>query len=949
MALRTAAALNELMRATDASVAATDRELIRRFADTGDQAAFATLFRRHSGMVLGVCRRTVTNLQDAEDACQATFLILARKAGSNRWHPSLANWLYGTARRVARNARIAAERRVRREGRAAVAEVRQTVDHMSGRDLLGVLDEELDKLPPRYREPLVLCYLQGLTRDEAATRLSVPAATVKSYLERGRKRLGKALTERGVLPGAGLLVMAASSSATACQLRLARTLLNSPPAEVTKLAEGAGVKGFGWLKWIGIGALISLATVWVARSGAIAIELAAPPALAVASAGASVNAEALAPERKNEATLKGRVLGPDGKPLSGAKLYLVGQPDQLSEVGISAEDGRFAIRVPKMCWTLHVLARAEGFGFDFVSLMRSDLGDEIELRLVKDQPIRGRVVDTQGKPVAGVQVWVPEVRVFENGSLDPFLTAWKWRNYQHGPPVGQKNFWWSAPMPLFPVTSDKEGRFTVTGAGAERYVVVRLSGAGIAATDIRVVNRAGFDPAPYNQASLDNIPKSGKQFAFRFVLSGPEPVVVAEAEKPIHGVVVAADTGKPRPGVVVRLEPESGKPFPVPLVARTDSAGAFKLHGANKRSKYTLKVDDDPDTGYMTTRTSGDDTPGYEPVGINIRVMKGVTVAGRIVDGGTGEGIPGFALAAVLGENPYVKDYPELQYGDLPYHEAADDGSFRLVTLPGPVLLMGGSGIRRESDGTYSPGYFKRVVADPKYPQYFQTVNSRLLFRIPVAGANPVQGCWCKVLDAKPGTAVVQQDIVLERAATLAVSIRDAAGKPLTGVLAAGTTPANFSPADRCKTDSCTVYDLQPGQRRLAVFFETQRNLAGTLHLTGDEKTPATVTLVPTGTVRGQVHGEDGNPLAGVEVGLVYKDRPAVEIRNLARPSREIVTKEDGSFTVDSVIPGLPFELEFRHLKKRFVPSTKDAEEKKAVSGETKELGTIVVKPVSMQ
>jgi RNA polymerase sigma factor (sigma-70 family) len=158
--------------------AASDQELLRRFAEGGDQEAFAALMRRHGGMVLGACRRALPGAQDAEDACQATFLVLARKAGAQRWQPSVANWLYATARKVAANARLAAQRRARREGRAAVPEAREPVDQVSGRELLQALDEELGRLRPRYREPLVLCYLEGLTREEAAARLSVPPSTL---------------------------------------------------------------------------------------------------------------------------------------------------------------------------------------------------------------------------------------------------------------------------------------------------------------------------------------------------------------------------------------------------------------------------------------------------------------------------------------------------------------------------------------------------------------------------------------------------------------------------------------------------------------------------------------------------------------------------------------------------------------------------------------------------
>lgn len=107
------AVVGRMARAATAAESASDRELIRRFADAGDQAAFAALVRRYTALVLGVCRRALANAQDAEDAAQVTFLVLAKKAKGVRWQVSLANWLYTTARRVAGNARVAAERSAR--------------------------------------------------------------------------------------------------------------------------------------------------------------------------------------------------------------------------------------------------------------------------------------------------------------------------------------------------------------------------------------------------------------------------------------------------------------------------------------------------------------------------------------------------------------------------------------------------------------------------------------------------------------------------------------------------------------------------------------------------------------------------------------------------------------------------------------------------------------------
>src|SRR5947209_645605 len=214
MGARAAAVVGRVVRAANRAEE-NDRDLLQRFAGDGDQAAFAALVRRHAGLVFGVCRRALRNDADAEDACQAVFVILAGKAANGGWQSSVANWLYATARKVSRNARVSADRRARREGRAAVPEAVTDLDRMTGREAFAVLDEELDRLPPRYREPLVLCYLQGLTRDEAAARLGVSPITLKSQLDRGRKHLAAALTRRGITLGLGLLASATTSPAGA--------------------------------------------------------------------------------------------------------------------------------------------------------------------------------------------------------------------------------------------------------------------------------------------------------------------------------------------------------------------------------------------------------------------------------------------------------------------------------------------------------------------------------------------------------------------------------------------------------------------------------------------------------------------------------------------------------------------------------------------------------------
>ncbi len=249
--------LEALLAAEPADLArATDADLLRRYADAGDEAAFAVLARRHAGMVLAACRRVLGHAQDAEDACQAAFLLLARKARGGAWRASVAGWLYAAARQVALNARRRNDRRARHERRAEAHAVTPPLDQLSAAELLAALDEELARLPERYRAPLVLCCLEGLTRDEAARRLGMPSATLKSQLERGRRLLASALERRGVTLGAGFLALTVASPAEAASPGLVGSVVaamhgGASPA-VAALVEEVAVSG--WTKrllWLG--------------------------------------------------------------------------------------------------------------------------------------------------------------------------------------------------------------------------------------------------------------------------------------------------------------------------------------------------------------------------------------------------------------------------------------------------------------------------------------------------------------------------------------------------------------------------------------------------------------------------------------------------------------------------------------------------------------------------
>ncbi len=177
----------------------TDARLLDQYVRHRDESAFESLVRRHGPMVFGVCRRVLANDQDAEDAFQATFLVLVRKAASIGRPGALGPWLYGVAYRTALEARRA---RAKRRAKEAMAVARPDAAAESGEDLREVLDRELAALPERYRAAVILCDLQGKERKEAARELGCPEGTVASRLARGRSLLAKRLAPYGLATGA---------------------------------------------------------------------------------------------------------------------------------------------------------------------------------------------------------------------------------------------------------------------------------------------------------------------------------------------------------------------------------------------------------------------------------------------------------------------------------------------------------------------------------------------------------------------------------------------------------------------------------------------------------------------------------------------------------------------------------------------------------------------------
>jgi RNA polymerase sigma factor (sigma-70 family) len=231
----------------------SDGQLLESFLTRQDKAAFEALVRRHGPMVLGVCRGVLGNAHDAEDASQATFLVLVRKAASIRQRELLGNWLYGVAYRTALEAKAATARRRVRERQVSAMPEPEAPAAEGADDLRPLLDQELSRLPDKYRVPVVLCDLQGRTRRDVARQLRIPVGTLSGRLTTARRTLRNRLARHGFALSGGALAAALSQRAAAAgvpsplvaatvkaatAVAAGRVAASVVSAEVAALAEG---------------------------------------------------------------------------------------------------------------------------------------------------------------------------------------------------------------------------------------------------------------------------------------------------------------------------------------------------------------------------------------------------------------------------------------------------------------------------------------------------------------------------------------------------------------------------------------------------------------------------------------------------------------------------------------------------------------------------------------
>lgn len=871
----------------------TDGQLLERYmAGRGERAelAFAALIERHGPMVLRTCRAVLRDEHDAEDAFQATFLVLARRAGSIRRRDSLGSWLFGVANRVARCARFDLARRRRHERRRA-GETSEAIADPIRDDLEAVIHREVGRLPERLRAAVVLCYFEGRTCEQAAGQLGLPVGTIKSRLSGARARLRSQLARSGHAPDAAtmaawpiagrLLVPGRLSSTT-----LAAAMTDAPglaaPMSAVLIEEVLGaMSSRRWRVGIGLAsAALALAWISVATGGGPAPPAGQPPA---SSVPASDGREKPGPI----VLVRGRVVDPDDRPVAGASVRIGpfpgDRPDEPGRRTISGPDGRFALAAPPDAKdriaeateaSRRVVATADGLGPGWADLAGPR---ELTIRLVADTPIEGRIVDAQGRPIAGVRARVHNIWAPPEEDLGSFIEDVK--------ASGRSP--WQGPRDLklltidATATTDADGRFRLEGIGRERVASVTLSGPTIVTEEVYAMTRTSPVVGPVGWERLDPSARSYRGARFEHV---------AAPCRPVAGTVRDAETGRPIAGMKVRGRVAVGglAPHPDPsttAVATTDDRGRYLLTGLPPATRYVVSASSTPGLPYLGTMKVIEADPSAEgPARCDLELREGIPIRGRVTDKGTGRPV----IASV-------------SYFSLPGHSQGDpdgvervawtggDGRFEIAVPPGRGVL-----VARTSGGRYLPAAgadriegldrIRSLVGEPRklVPDYQAAVEVH-----PVTGSGPMT-----------------RDISLEPVRTVTGTVVDPDGKPVAEIVARGLD-ANIVWGDRVLlTPGFAVDNIDPRSPRRVDFFHVERRLAGSVRPRGDEAGPILVRLQPWAVVTGRIVDDRGM----LQSGLVLRSfPPGPSEADAGVLPRRVEVENDGRFRIEGLVPGLRY------------------------------------------
>jgi RNA polymerase sigma factor (sigma-70 family) len=730
----------------------SDVRLLERFVGDGDAEAFEALVARHREMLLRTCYDLLGDAADAEEAFQSTVVILLRRGRSIREKHALGGWLHRVACRVARRLRAEAARRRSREGRAMAMRMRQPVYHpdpLVQEELRIALQEEIDRLPDRYRRPVIACLLEGMTLERAAARLGWTEGSVRGRLARGRARLRDRLTRRGIGLAAVLTALGESGPAAAAE-----------PFAATLRAKAVGVAVTTLLAVGGVALAFAVLAERPQQSAAMGPSAQHSPAptqehtpnseperetLAAFRGGGPTNearATALAPDvAARQVRFEGRVLDPSGNGVPGARLSLITDAWSLPEPqALSGNDGSFLFtRTVGDFWRNFakggiatplvqavVLATHDSFGAAWVNLkvVAKDgtpaFGGEypLTLRMVPDRPIVGRLLDDKGRPIVGAVVRVEQLYAVPRGDLSPLVDALRrfdLEPYQTTyPRIWPNNL--AAPMAIPPVTTAADGRFRLTGVGRDRQANLLAIGPGMAPTKWTVLNRDdAIEVTKAVRARWPHQPKKYSQQVSKAAAGGGTGVEVygptfelqVDPANTVSGFVRDATTGQPVKGAMVYTVSSNLSTSG----ATSDDQGYYRIIRQDEQNHFWIVAR--PKEGsillgaareHKTLSSSGEITADFA-------LPRAVVVSGRVVERGTGRPMLATRHEGCHGPGPIMGG--RLWYRPLAGNAAAsgnefegymrhgvtdqlglfvglveDDGRFRAVVPPGPGVLL---------------------------------------------------------------------------------------------------------------------------------------------------------------------------------------------------------------------------------------------------------------------
>jgi RNA polymerase sigma factor (sigma-70 family) len=842
-----------------------DAELLGRFVRQQDETAFAALVERHARLVWSVCRNLLPREQDAEDAFQATLLVLARKAGSIRQDRSVASWLHGVARRTALKARTTIARRQKYEQRARTGPAPDPVSEAAMRELQAILDEEVCRLPDKYRAPFILCCLESKSKAEAAHELGWPEGTVASRVATARQRLLQRLARRGIELSAALAAVALTGAAA----RAAPVAAAVVRAAVAFAARGTLTAGGVTARAIAI----AQAVLWTEAASRLRLFLVVVLVLTLTGGAAAwwqrrpeqprgndagrppvdvaVDGPRRGPEDKPaDAGKPGPAAGPDrvvvvqvlddrtGQPRPRARVSVLGFPDLSigqrdlangpgEELGKTRADqeGRYQVTVPFAVTESHrdlgfwVVAVSDGNGLNWAQVSGDTARQNIVLRLPPAHTVRGRLVDAQGHPAAGVAVRLaglekrgsPKVQLPGPGELGSDLA-----------PSG---------------TTDAQGGFEVRGVapGCEAQFLIQ---------DDR------FAP----QLLLLTTTASDLTDAGTLRLA---------PRRTLAGTVVSRDTGRPLAGVHVTAR--SGRQYAEyqRLVdAHTDAGGKFRLAPFPGQAVTLLAY---PPAGlpylvgqeYIDWR---DDNPRQ----VRVTLQPGVLLEGRVTEKGSGKPVAGADIHFLprTSDNPIIwrQRAGETQIAwDHGYTASGPDGRFVLVGLPGPGHL----------------------IVKTKQPDFIHVETTTKLLTDGKDEGSPACPDALLPLDLEEGSGPKTLAVELRRGVTVKGKIVGPDGRPpATAVIVCPTyfptedyqVPGRPLPATGGRFE---LPGLDPDRAVPVLFSDYTGRLGARVEMKGSGE--ATVRLVPCRSAVVRFVEADGKPALGVKVALdvLVRSHPA--------------------------------------------------------------------------